>query len=462
MNTHRDPTLYADRAAAGQVLAARLLPDFGEDVVVLGLTHGGVPVAVEVAGLLAAPLDVVVVSRLAIPWRPEVGMGAVAEGGARVIVDQVVDAALVSPHDLEVTERSARIRVAERVQRLRGDRAPSMLGGRTVVVVDDGIVSGASAQVACQVARSRGAARVVVATPVAARDGLRAVSAVADDVVVLQVHDDLLGLGQRYLDFGPIDDDDVAALVPAITGEPIAFTPEAPNPARAIPVETQDLVLAVGSAGLEGLLSVPGDARDLVIIANDSSRERFSTRSSYLSRALTGAGFATLRVDLLTPEEETRGNRLFAITMLSDRLHEVSRSVRGSFERIAYLAAGVGAAAALEAAAHDGVDIQAVACLGGRPDLAPRLGAIRAQVLFLVGRQDSAVLGITNDALSRLTCPHKTVIVSRAGPRFREPGALAEVADQLCRWLLTEGIPDRALRPCSAGPDATRLEAQKA
>src|SRR3954454_275371 len=215
MRRDGDLRIFTDRTQAGRLLAERLRDQAGPDAIVLGLTRGGVPVAFEVAHALAAPLDVIVVGRLGVPWRPEVTMGALAEDGTRIIDDRIIEDAMVSQRDADAVERRERVQLRERVARVRGDRPPRMLGGRTAVIVDDGLASGASARVACQAARNRGAGRVVVAVPVASEEGRQALVPVADEVVVLQAPADFLGVGQAYLDFGPTDDGDVTCLLMA-------------------------------------------------------------------------------------------------------------------------------------------------------------------------------------------------------------------------------------------------------
>src|SRR5690349_11161254 len=144
MSRDRNPRNFIDRLEAGRLLGEQLTLRNVLDPVVLGLTRGGVPVASEVARLPEAPLDVIVVGRLGVPWRPEVTMGAVAESGARMIDNRIVEAAMVSPRDVDAVEHHGRGRLGERVARLRGDRPPLMLGGRTALIVDDGLATGAS------------------------------------------------------------------------------------------------------------------------------------------------------------------------------------------------------------------------------------------------------------------------------------------------------------------------------
>ena len=135
-------------------------------MVALGLPRGGVPVAFGVAEELRAPLDVIVVRKLCVPFQPEYGVGAIGEGGARVIDDYVVRQTGLSGTQIAEVEARERVLLDRRVSQLRGDAPPVPLTGRTAIIVDDGIATGSTARAACQVARARGARRVVLAAPV--------------------------------------------------------------------------------------------------------------------------------------------------------------------------------------------------------------------------------------------------------------------------------------------------------
>src|SRR5450756_688428 len=153
---------FTDRVDAGRRLATRLQHLRGDEVVVLGLPRGGVPVAYEVARALDAPLDVIVVRKLGVPFQPELGMGAIGEGGARVLNDDVIRLAGVRPEDLAQVEARERAEVERRARRFRGERPMLSLEGRTIIIVDDGIATGGTARAALQVARVHGAGRVVL------------------------------------------------------------------------------------------------------------------------------------------------------------------------------------------------------------------------------------------------------------------------------------------------------------
>lgn len=203
--------IFVDRVDAGRRLAARLQHLRGEPLIVLGLPRGGVPVAFEVAQSLAAPLDVIVVRKLGVPSQPELGMGAIGEGGVRIINDEVFHLAGVSANSLAAVEARERVELERRARRFRGDRPRASLAGRTVVIVDDGIATGSTARAACQVARAQGAGHVVLAVPVAPRDWAAPIGGEADELVCLETPDPFWAIGRFYVDFSQTSDEEVVA-----------------------------------------------------------------------------------------------------------------------------------------------------------------------------------------------------------------------------------------------------------
>lgn len=204
--------IFADRVEAGRLLADRLLFLRGEDVVVLGVARGGVPVGFEIATRLGIPLDVVVVRKLAAPSDPEYGVGAIAEGGVRVLDRPAADRAGATPATLAVVEDRQRRELDRRTRVLRAGRAPVALAGRTALVVDDGLATGSTARAACRSARSRGAERVILAVPVGSAE------AVVDlgrevEVICLFVPHRLRAVGEWYRDFGAVGEDEVVDLL---------------------------------------------------------------------------------------------------------------------------------------------------------------------------------------------------------------------------------------------------------
>lgn len=192
---------FENREDAGRRLADRLSSWRDDDVVVLGLPRGGVPVAFEVALALDAALDVIIVRKLGVPTQPELGMGALGEDGIRVLNPDIIDIARVTDRDLEEVEQRERAEVARRSNEFRGERPRVALRDRSVIIVDDGIATGSTVRAACAVARAHGARRVTVATPVAPAGVVHELAGYADDVVALETPDHFFAIGQWYDDF---------------------------------------------------------------------------------------------------------------------------------------------------------------------------------------------------------------------------------------------------------------------
>ena len=203
--------MFADRTQAGRLLAGRLQHLRGQPLVVLGLPRGGVPVAFEVAAALDAPLDVIVVRKLGVPSQPELGMGAIGEDGVRVVDRELVRRAGVTERELAEVEARERAELERRVRRFRGDRPRLPLAGRVAVVVDDGIATGATARAACQVVHEHGAARVVLAVPVAPREWIERMAGAADEFVSVDTPEPFFAVGQFYDNFSQTTDDEVVA-----------------------------------------------------------------------------------------------------------------------------------------------------------------------------------------------------------------------------------------------------------
>lgn len=204
---------FADRADAGRRLAERLRGYRGRDVLVLGLPRGGVPVAAEVARALGAPLDVLVVRKLGVPTQPELAFGAIGEDGVRVLNDTVLRRLGLGETEIGAVEAAERAELERRVTRYRGGRPGQPLTGRTVLIVDDGFATGATARAAALVARARGADTVVLAAPIGAADTVAELGTVADEVVCLGAPFDFVAVGQGYADFSQTPDDQVCALL---------------------------------------------------------------------------------------------------------------------------------------------------------------------------------------------------------------------------------------------------------
>ncbi|NUS16929.1 MAG: phosphoribosyltransferase [Streptomyces sp.] len=437
--------LYLDRRDGGRQLARALgetrLPD--ADVLVLGLPRGGVPVAEEVAQALHAPLDVCLVRKLGVPGRPELAMGAVGEDAVRIVNEDVLRASGVSPDELAEVEARERALLEHRAAEYRENRPPADVRGRTVVLVDDGVATGASARAACQVVRDRGAARVVMAVPVAPADWTARLGDAADVYVCPSEPGDFFGVGQFYTDFSQTGDDEVIACL-ARAGDRAPDDPgdtsHGGRPVGAgVPCD-RAVTVTDGGVRLPGQLTVPRDARAVVVFAHGSGSSRHSTRNRFVAGMLNRAGLGTLLFDLLTPQEAGDRANVFDVNLLAERLGAAVRWLRAQPEAleagVGLFGASTGAAAALWAAAEPDASVTAIVSRGGRPDLAePRLAAVAAPTLLIVGGHDPAVLDLNRQAQEQLRCPNDLAVVPGATHLFEEPGTLAEAGRLACEWF---------------------------
>lgn len=183
---------------------------------VLGLPRGGVPVGYQVAQALGAPLDVLIVRKLGVPRQPELAFGAIGEGGVRLLNDLVMRYEQVSNDDIAAVEAVERPELERRAVLYRGDRLALDLKGRFALIVDDGVATGATARVACMIARAGGAAQVVLAAPIGPHHAvpeLAGFDGVIDDVVCLHTPAQFTAVGQGYVDFSQTSDDEVCELL---------------------------------------------------------------------------------------------------------------------------------------------------------------------------------------------------------------------------------------------------------
>ena len=401
------------------MLADRLRDEHLEGGVVVGLARGGVVVAAEVARRLGLPLDALAVRKVRHPFQPEYGIGAVTPGGG----------IFVRP-DLDVTAAAARAAVASARsgaealdRRIHASCPPVALAGRTCVLVDDGLATGATMVAAARWARSAGASRVVIAVPVGSAATLAQLRAEADLVVCAQTPATIFSVGEWYGDFGQVSDDEVAALLETSSRRAAQ---------RAVVVDGDGIQLA-------GDLTLPPGAGGIVLFAHGSGSSRHSPRNQSVAHRLNDAGLGTLLFDLLTPDEALDRERVFDIPLLGARLDAATRWAGGQAEAralpLGYFGASTGAAAALWAAAGN-PSVRAIVSRGGRPDLAgARIPEVRAPTLLIVGGDDDVVLRLNREAATAMQCPWELVVIPGATHLFGEPGAMDRVADHAAAWF---------------------------
>jgi len=447
---------FIDRDQAGKLLGDRLTRVAVSDPVVLALPRGGVPVGARVAQAIDAPLDIIVVRKLGVPYQPELAMGAIGEDGVRVMDDDVVAATGVSSAEIASVEERERAELERQVAQYRATCPRIPLPGRTAVVVDDGIATGSTARAACLVARAHGASRVIVAAPVASRQSVALLGEVADEVIALEQPEPFYAVGQWYLDFQQTPDDVVLSLLrdsprreePSAVGvhraprlAPVPDDPPDPPDPPGPPDRFREVDIDLGDVRLAGTVTLPVEALGMVVFAHGSGSSRHSPRNRFVARVLNRVGLATLLFDLLTPEEEVQRSNVFDVALLGGRLGEVTDWLvqlpeAGSLT-VGYFGASTGSAAALWAAADAPGRIGAVVSRGGRPDLAgSHLARVEAPTLLIVGEQDQAVLELNRRAQAELSCENRLVTVPHATHLFEEPGTLQVAADLATNWFL--------------------------
>lgn len=424
--------LFIDRCDAGRQLASRLKALNLPEPVVYALPRGGVPLAVEIARALKAPVDLVLVRKIGAPGQPELALAAVVDGeDAQTVVNEAVG--VMTGGDAAYLEK-ARRRELNEIERRRalyfGGRRRVSPAGRTAIVVDDGLATGATAKAALHALKRQGAAKVVLAVPVAPVDTLEEMRAEADVVVCLHTPHRFFGVGAFYGDFHQLTDEETLGLLRQV------WDMETPAPVRIV----KQREVRLPPLALPGDLQTPADARGIILFAHGSGSSRLSPRNRAVADDLNARGFATLLFDLLAEGEAKDRSKVFDIHLLADRLlHAVSwineqPDLAGL--SLGLFGASTGAAAALVAAATLGARVQAVVSRGGRPDLAgAALRQVMAPTLLIVGADDLGVIGLNREALTALSCDKAMKLVPGATHLFEESGTLEEVMELAGDWF---------------------------
>jgi putative phosphoribosyl transferase len=401
-----------------------------------------VPVAFEIAKALELPLDVFVVRKLGLPGHPEFAMGAVASGGVRVISEDLLREFGVTRNALDAVVRDEERELARRERLYRRGRPFPPIEGKTVVLVDDGIATGASMIAAIRAAKALKAARVIVAAPIVASTTLRALLREAEKVECVAAPDRFFAVGLWYEDFAQTSDEEVQTLLDQAGAAQHASNAAPVSPRPSV---SRAVIIPIPGGTLVGDLDVPTGAAGLVVFVHGSGSGRTSPRNREVAAALGRAGFATLLFDLLTAEEErvdrVTAEHRFNIPFLASRLVGVTDWIARLPEieglPIGYFGASTGAAAAIIAAAARPDTIHAVVSRGGRPDLADAsLGRLRAPTLLIVGGNDPQVLLLNREARARMNrARNELAVVPGASHLFEEPGALDHVTRLAADWF---------------------------
>ena len=428
--------IFNNRTHAGELLAEKLLKYKSRKPVILALPRGGVPVAAEISARLGAPFDVLVVRKIGAPFNSELAIGAVCESDEPILNTITLAQIGFEPDDIRNTLKSEKTEVQRQIKLFRQGAKLGDLTQNCVIIVDDGLATGATVKAAIRFLQKKGVEHIVVAVPVAPASTARVIRPRVDELVTLVELEDLYSVGQWYRDFGQVSDDEVLSLLAEQSGQNRKLRLLPKSRSVMISLENGD-----GKSRLRGELTEFSGMKAMIVFTHGSGSGRRSTRNVQVAEVLNRAGFGTLLFDLLTEKEEKNRKNIFDIGLLSQRLLRVTtwlhqqQNLKGL--KIGYFGASTGAAAALVAAVQFSGDeaIFAVVSRGGRPDLAGEaLVRITAPVLLLVGGKDYDVIELNRIAKKKLPNA-KLSIVPNATHLFEESGTLQEVARQAAYWF---------------------------
>ncbi len=427
---------FENRKDAANRLVDALAPHVGSSrPLVLSIPRGGVPLGRIIADALGGELDVVLVRKLGAPDNPEFAIGAIDEQGRMMLTSGFE---ILGPSESYLYQEARRQLelIHERRARYRPGRKPVPCAGRTVIVVDDGLATGATMMAALDAVRAQEPQRLICAVPVAARDSLQLVASHADEIVCLATPEPFIAVGRFYRDFSAVGDDEVIRLLNRTAAE-IGSS----KPSTAKKLQTRQIRVNCGSGTVEGELVLPETASGLVLFVHGSGSSRHSPRNKMVAKALNDAGFATLLFDLLTPQEDRDPEARFDISLLANRLETMLDWVLHEADvghlPIGLFGASTGAAAALRVAANRPEAIRTVVSRGGRPDMAgaSSLSKVRAAVLLIVGSRDMEVLELNRLAQDLMPISAKITVIPGATHLFEEAGTLEQVSVAAINWF---------------------------
>ena len=424
--------MFHDRTEAGRLLAKRLRDSVlssieGDSPVVIALPRGGVVVGQAVAEDLKIPLDILIVRKIGAPSEPEFGIGAIAEDGTSWINVEFANAVGATRLMIQEIMQFESEEISRRIKRIRQGREPLSLEGRSVILVDDGLATGATALVAARSLRRQRVKKIILAVPACASDSLDLIKREVNEVICLTSSENFQSVSKWYEDFSQVSDDQVIETLAKFQDQKALFD------------VYSEVEITSGELHLPGELVVPSGALGLVIFAHGSGSSRMSPRNLMVARALNRAKIGTLLFDLLTPQESEERENVFDVDLLSKRLISATQWVRTYPEtkplKIGYFGASTGAAAALKAASQFGNGIAAVVSRGGRPDLTGnRIHLVDTPTLLIVGGNDEIVLALNRQAQSQLKNA-RVLVIPGATHLFEEPGALEHVAEYSIDWF---------------------------
>ncbi len=435
--------MFKNRNQAGKLLAKELknISLDRDNTVVIALPRGGVPVAYQVAKELNLPLDIFCVKKIGYPSNPELAMGAVTEDGETYINQSLKFSSGLSNDTIESLRIRTYEKAKEQTMRLRGNRAAMNIQGKSILLIDDGIATGATVEAAIKLLHQKGAKEIILAVPVASKQASRKLSPAVDKFIALDIPERFHAVGQWYQEFQQVDDQEVIEILQQRRQDSPLLESSSSEITSKMTIE--DITISYGSNQLHGRVRLVPAAKAWIVFAHGSGSSHLSTRNNWVAQQLNEAGFSTLLFDLLTPQEDLNYRKRFNIGMLAERLSfTVNWLIKSSYylpnTPIGLFGASTGAAAALVCAAEeqDRLPLYTIVSRGGRPDLAgsKNLAAVSMPTLLLVGDNDFEVIELNRNALKKLSEGYMELIPG-ATHLFEEPGTLADVANRTCMWF---------------------------
>ena len=456
--------IFRDRSDAGRLLARSLTHYASErGVVVIGLTRGGVPVAREVAAALGATFGVMAARRIGVPGMEEIALGAIAEGSPHFVANAVLQFIGVPQELIERLTAAQRTELERQASLYRSAQAFPDLRDRTVVLIDDGLATGATLRAAVRSVRRAQPKRVVAAVPVASRWGAGELRDQVDELVVLLTPPGFELVGACYRDFQPVTDDDVVALLGGPLRRVSATVRDISerlgrafgSPGVRDRGDERTVLIPVADGMVAGELAVPTSTtgsgaprshrvRGLAILAHPNIGGRNNYRERYLAGRLRLGGYATLRLDLATSAEHSAAGDGAPLGANADELANrltgacdwaIDAAIAGA-HRIVLIGSAVGGAVSLIAAAQRPGAIWSVITRGARVELAAHaLTRVRAPVLLIVSGADRDTLVTNAEARRKLRGGARIMPMAHVGRAFDEPGALGALGEQVMGWL---------------------------
>lgn len=422
--------IFKDRSQAGQLLSQKLQRYIKDSVIVLALPRGGVPVAAEIANALGAPLDVLIVRKVGAPNQAELAVGAVCEEAEPVWNEAILAKLRLEPAELGRTLAMERQKIEQQTRLFRDSRKFPLFNQKTVILVDDGLATGATMSAAVKYLRGKSESKIIAAVPVAAASSARILRGKVENLVVIEEREDLMSVGQWYEDFSQVSDAEVVALLKG-SGDPSKKA-------------TREVDIVIERIKLLGDLTTFPSMKAVIIFAHGSGSSRKSPRNQYVAQVLNDKRFGTLLFDLLSEREAQNMGNVFNMELLSTRLALVTLWLRKELGiksvPLGFFGASTGAGAAIQAAVKlmGKESIFALVSRGGRPDLAgDALKLLKAPTLLLVGGQDYSVIELNRKAQRSLSNCILS-IVPGATHLFDEPNTLEEVSMQAAQWFVDQ------------------------